>query len=68
MMSSSGGGRFDRDQAAATFCGTNDEAVDTERGGKTHSDYTSEEFDICFLAFYEISQWTVFPGLFHRGG
>lgn len=42
---------------------------DMEREGEeTHSDYASEELDVCFLAVYEIGQWAIFPSLIDRGG
>jgi hypothetical protein len=65
ILSSSGGGRFDRDQAEATFC----PSISPLRVvwlGQTYTDNACELVHVELLSLYEVYQRVRLPRFSHR--
>lgn len=67
MTSSSGGGKLDRDHAAATLYKNNEFDKSVMNSG-THSYYASQVLHINLFALDKIGQRTRFLRLFYLGG
>lgn len=66
MVSSSGGGRFERDQAAATFW-KRDQELERAARRKTDADDTCELVDIRLFGVDEVSEGILLAGGGRRG-